>query len=765
MFFSIICPFQGCPSGYSTFFGIRNHVYRHPERDAGCQETIYESIDNSGIDQGMRFTVNTTDIDMEHDNVSETLNMQNTSSVNLTELSEKEKIFNNLSDNISHFYAYALDILCLPEASVLEMTARVENIVSQFSTDFTNYIKGKENIPSEDLLQFESLPRFSLNRSFFDDYLSSKYDFLNSEEITCSNGDTFSYIPIGHYVVTQFPKEEILCSRNDSYFQSDYFKTKIEPYCNPNSKVVHILLYGDEFETCNPIGVARGKHKLFAIYFKVLNFHPRHNSSIDSIHLVQLIKNTTLKSIGIDKAFETLIEELNDLYFRGLVINDETYYVVANCFSGDNLASNFVGGYSCSFARGKCCRFCNMCASEFCSNFTSMPAINRSHRDIVQASIEGSDGMKFSSPFLNLPYVTLPLFFHPDIMHDIYEGVSHLILCSALKELLRKQIVYLDTVNNIFRSFSLFSPATITVNNINTYHLPFTASQICYWLQFFCSQFACFFNEDEPVWLLLLKHCEIVEFLLYPGNLRDNELYNLKLMIIEQNRMLSDILPGNSRYKCKIHNMLHYTELMKLFGSLTTFSTMRFEALHLYFKQLIRKLKQYVNLPKTLSYRFQRRNAIIKAEIGNKEIKCRLVTPFDINELDFNQRKALLDFLALHDDEAFSDAKTSAHISVDGYDYYCKQRRTIVVFDVDPLDSLVVGLITHIIFLNGKWHTLLERVKCSYEPHFKSYIIVQRLSEYFVQYPLSVLHPPLTCFMLSGYFAFSLKHVIRTGDE
>ena len=117
----------------------------------------------------------------------------------------------------------------------------------------------------------------------------------------------------------------------------------------------------------------RSKHKLFAVYFKVLNFHPRHTSNLNSMNLSFLIKSVSLKKIGISETFAPLIEELNDLYYIGVTVDDKNYFVVADCFAGDNLSSNFVGGFSCYFVRGQCCRFCNMRSSDFCETKGNCP--------------------------------------------------------------------------------------------------------------------------------------------------------------------------------------------------------------------------------------------------------------------------------------------------------------------------------------------------------------------------------------------------------
>jgi hypothetical protein len=55
----------------------------------------------------------------------------------------------------------------------------------------------------------------------------------------------------------------------------------------------------------------------------------------------------------------------------------------------------------------------------------------------------------------------------------------------------------------------------------------------------------------------------------------------------------------------KMHNMVHYPELIKEFGPLGPFWTMRFEAKHSQMKAINHRTRNFINLPYTLSYRHQ----------------------------------------------------------------------------------------------------------------------------------------------------------------
>lgn len=335
---------------------------------------------------------------------------------------------------------------------------------------------------------------------------------------------------------------------------------------------MHLLLYCDEFDVCNPIGVGRSKHKLFAIYFKVLNFYPRHNSNLTAFKLLCLVKSSTEKNVGIDEILSPLIHELNELYFQGVQTENGTYFAMANFLCGDNAASNFVGGFSCSFSRGQFCRFCKIHASQIKESLAFTEFNYRTHANIEVDSFSRTQGMSFVSPFLNLPYVRMPAFFPPDVMHNLFEGLSHFVLCFVLRTLLTKRVLNIDSIKKIFRDFSPFSPALIKSNHLKDGHLPLSASQMCFWLQYYSSQFGCFFGEDEPVWRLLLVHCEFLENVLCPSNCSESQAEYIKnLSLLQNNILLSLCHDENLKYKCKAHILCHYPDLIFQYGNLVMF--------------------------------------------------------------------------------------------------------------------------------------------------------------------------------------------------
>lgn len=681
----------------------------------------------------------------------------------VTDVDLKEQVTKDLSDNLYSFYGYALDVLCIPEKSAMELTSRVEGIVSNLSQNISVALTAPNGSDGKmDTSFFHPIPSMTVKRDSFDEYLQKKSHLSFGNEILCSNGDEFTYIPLENYIKFRFQREEKEFDVNHEYFKSNYYREHIKPMNNENNRVVHFLLYCDEFDVCNPIGVSRTKHKLFAVYFKVLNFNVRHTSSLDAIKLIMLLKSSTLKAVGIDEVFSPLINELNDLYFKGVAVNGTIYYAMADAMCGDNLSNNFVGGFSLSFCKGQFCRFCTIAGGNVVSNLSeTFEMRERSHATIVSDSFEKKNGMAFVSPFLDLPYVKMPFFFPPDIFHDLFEGVSHFILCTALNSLLKRKVTTIEIINKIFKENSPFSPAIIKMHHLHNGHLPFSGSQMVHWLQFFCAHFGCLFDPDDEWWELVTTHCEIVEIMSSIFLCSDSKCEHLRYLIVRQNDLVLSLNASSIKYKCKFHNLCHYPNLMKLYGNLAYFSTIRFEGLHQYFKRLVRVVRQFKSLPKLLTYRYQRRCATLSDEPFQRPVLCGSTSLCDVKYLDEQQRACLLDFCCCTSFEF--PIISSEHIIYCGYDYYTRKKQSVIVLSVDNVESdPVFWIINEILYIKGSWMLLLQKLMCSYEPHFRIYIINNRTTEYLCTRPDSPLHRPLEVFLLGGFQSIALKHVINS---
>ena len=182
--------------------------------------------------------------------------------------------------------------------------------------------------------------------------------------------ETFQYVPIKK-ALKQFLEipgvmNSILSNKDSegdvlqSYRDGSYYKGKYEEGCE--FPQVPLLLYNDEFETCNPLGSKRGKHKISAFYVSVIALPPKYQGRLDNILLVALVTNNNVVKHGIDGIVKFIKEVLEDLSQNGLTIDGIDYkgIVRPTLFQvlGDNLSIHGLLGYTMSFSANFYCRFC-----------------------------------------------------------------------------------------------------------------------------------------------------------------------------------------------------------------------------------------------------------------------------------------------------------------------------------------------------------------------------------------------------------------------
>ena len=261
-------------------------------------------------------------------------------------------------------------------------------------------------------------------------------------------------------------------------FQSNtYFVQNPDAYCGH--------FYSDSIELSNPLGAAKGKHKVNQVFYTIAQIPKEQRSRIDRMQLCMVYKDKLVKKYGYKKIFHKLIEDLKILE-TGFRFNDSFDSVVKFgilAYSGDNLESHCLGGFSSCFSSKDICRFCHInydqlssCIHDYisdephepwtideydricneiekcgqnddqiCDNvvtddnlfFESETADNESNEyDYDDSSSSDTDlsmedeneppsfhGLRQRCPFNELEAFHAVVSFPPDVMHDLMEGV------------------------------------------------------------------------------------------------------------------------------------------------------------------------------------------------------------------------------------------------------------------------------------------------------------------------------------------------------
>lgn len=213
--------------------------------------------------------------------------------------------------------------------------------------------------------------------------------------------------------------------------QSRTVISNISSQTNPNTLL--LKLYTDGIAITNPIGPKKDMHKFTCFYYMMDDLPSVIRSQVNSISLYCMaytkhLDDKTSRNILMN----ILVNDLNQLINEGLTVPclSSRIYFVFSSLCGDNLASNFVGGFQKNFNSGNFCRHCLITYAQRHIPLTDISFVPRSrlkHDMIINRIMINNTGQHFQgvndySWFKDLigfhPTDSLPL----DIMHDTAEG-------------------------------------------------------------------------------------------------------------------------------------------------------------------------------------------------------------------------------------------------------------------------------------------------------------------------------------------------------
>lgn len=411
-----------------------------------------------------------------------------------------------------------------------------------------------------------------------------------------------------HFVHTTCRIENGLCDIHDGqmYQQSAFSKE--------NPKALQIILYQDSFEIVNPLGSARCKHKVLAVYYTLGNIDARCRSQLDQIQLVLLCKEKAVKQFGHEAVFSRLVGDLKKLEGEGISCDGQIRKGSLMAIVGDNLGAHYIGGFCESFNAEYYCRFCLRSKTEIQEEppyvegeYRSPESYHHSVCALQESEASSHAGIKFDSSFNSLSH------FHvagpglpPCLAHDLFEGVLDYDLAIFLEYFVSCGWFTFDLLNESLKRFP-FSPS----DSKNVLHYVKKGEKVggqavenWYFLRFLpMIVFSFVDNHEDPVWELMLKLKSIVEIVVSPM-INQSELAYLKVLVDEYLDDRQRLFP-DKKLRPKHHFLSHYPWLILKFGPLSRVWTFRFESKHTFFKRCVRYSSNFKNVTATLTERHQ----------------------------------------------------------------------------------------------------------------------------------------------------------------
>lgn len=324
-----------------------------------------------------------------------------------------------------------------------------------------------------------------------------------------------------------------------------------------------------------------------------------------------------MNTYGYDKIFQPLLQDLKTLEDLGVPLLGESLQGTVFSVVADNLGAHSVAGFLQRFSVQYYCRFCTGSSSVIQLHSVASGAFSLRSKELHQTHVgqvkdTGSScfGVKKECVFTkNLSHFHVIFGYPPNLAHDLFEGIIPVELARCLTVLISKKHFTLSDLNTAILKFP-FKWADRT-NKTHVVSQSFSSRNTVggnaheNWslLRFLPFLVGSLVPEDEPAWLILMDLKDITELIVAPIH-SDDSLAFLEGKILEHRQRYQTLFP-HIKLIPKQHYLEHYPQIIKLFGPVIGQWTMRFEAKHSFFKQVIRHTSCFKNVPLSLASKHQ----------------------------------------------------------------------------------------------------------------------------------------------------------------
>ena len=555
----------------------------------------------------------------------------------------------------------------------------------------------------------------------------------------------YQYVPIRKTIESFFQdssvKKQYKMKRNapdeiyEDFYSGEVFKN--HELFGKDPEAVPIILYQDAFEVVNPLGSAKNKHKILAVYATVGNLLPQNRSKVEPMQLVLLCKEKDFKYFGMDVIFQRLVSDLQDLEQNGVKIGHKKVPTSLLFVLGDNLGSHCIGGFCQNFSSHPyMCRFCLITQTEFQENPLSHAELRtvENYEEAI-AHIEQHE-KPFKGIFRNSAFNGLR-YFHvcspglpPCLGHDIFEGIVRYDLALYIKDLVKKKWFSYEYLNRIMKNANLQGiDANDKPPEISSSGEKISGHAVQNWcllrnLPFFLH--AVIRDPEDQSWQLILHLREIVQFVCSQRISRGQVLTLMDLIdeyLIDRQEAFPLI-----KLRPKHHYLRHYPELILKCGPLIRAWTMWFESKHSYLKSHARHCANFINITKSLAEKHQLLQAFCRqGQYFSVGISADRSIPFHSDMYASSVQSAV----AKCEEHRVGEVHISDSVDIHGL-HYMKGEYVVIKQTIEDRFHLTFGHIHSFILGSddsGICHFLVSVIKSSYDPDFGLYELHESSSQ------------------------------------
>jgi len=275
----------------------------------------------------------------------------------------------------------------LPSATIqtiVEGMKEIVNLANKCTQEKVDNVCISHNISPEICKQLAaSASGIELERAFSEletdwrrkQYYKEKCHFVEPQTIRCNTEnplvtDSFQNIPLLDTLKVLLQNKDILSQmlapvESKPHIVSSFSDGAIfqqHPIYQAHPKALQLVLYADEFDAVNSLGVHASVHKMLAFYFTIANISRCLQSKKDVIQVVAICNSNNVKTHGLQAVADVIFDDIQVLEQQGIEVpnSSERLHGSVVYIAGDNLNSHMIGGFNGSFGpKVVCpCRYC-----------------------------------------------------------------------------------------------------------------------------------------------------------------------------------------------------------------------------------------------------------------------------------------------------------------------------------------------------------------------------------------------------------------------
>ena len=767
---SIFCLVEGCGAEFQVYSSYTSHMSRCHKGSADVDGTYKQSsnADTPRMQEGSEFdTGETCDENMYTKHLC----------LFLLKLQEDCMLSSSTIQTILDGFKEITSLLTNNIHQTVVKICQDSNISSDVSATILSVVNG-------DMLTtaFTELSSDWKRKQFY----KSEFNFVEPQTVRYNVESsvftsTFQYIPlqdslqalltnkqISSQLLQQVPKKpNILSDFSDGTVYREH------PVYQNHPQALQIVLYADEFDVVNPLGVHASVHKVLVFYYTVANIDRHLWSKKDTIQVVAICKSSDIKVYGMTAVANAILSDVKLLELHGIAVSGVPQRVYGSIafIAGDNLNSHMIGGFNASFNPRVMypCRYCLTTNTELqnvieCCQLQSRTRENyQAHVNIVQTdpSQKSHFGIRYESAFNQGSFHVVDRL-PPDVMHDLLEGIVPFEMALVLHELIAKKLVTLEHVNRVISTWP-YGPLDkrnkpVPIHTTFGDRIRQNAGRMWCLLRLLPLMIGAFVPESDLHWCFLMELKCIVE-MIFAHKISECHIAFLVLKIQDHLAAYQELFPGRNLLP-KHHYLLHYPRFMSLLGPLRSAWCMRFESKHAYFSRLAKVVNNFKNLCSTLAVRHQLKQAYCQSsESGYLEQDIVLSHTVVVHKEDLPAHIcSLLVTAGIRVTDAFHQCR---FVVISGITYY----RTMYVVVSCVNDDIVFGRIQGIYVQDLIPRFLLHICHSTYSSHFGAYTLESVQKHVVLTKDRFMDYYPLTGYVIDGTKYVVLKNFVFDEEE